>query len=113
MNEPLFSPQRTTMWRRSWPRQAEINNSIIQSQRLNDRTGLKVGCPGLMIPPTWFAPPPNFINMEKYGELVQYIPRAASKKEHQNFKALDKVSHDITGNPWKLRAIVFFFFLDG
>jgi hypothetical protein len=33
-----------------------------------------------------------------------------SKKEHQiKFRALDNVAHDITGNAWKLRAIVFFF----
>jgi hypothetical protein len=46
--------------------------------------------------------------MEKYGELVHTESRLATK-EHQIFRALDNVAHDITGNAWKSRAIVFFF----
>jgi hypothetical protein len=46
--------------------------------------------------------------MERYGELV-HTESLLAKKEHQIFRALDNVAHDITGNAWKLRAIGFFF----
>jgi hypothetical protein len=49
-------------------------------------------------------PPPNFIwkSTESW-----YIP--SKERKHQIFRALDNVAHDITGNAWKSRAIVFFF----
>jgi hypothetical protein len=42
--------------------------------------------------------------------LYGKVRRAVHTESRLAKRALDNVAHDITGNAWKLRAIVFFFF---